>query len=94
MRDKLIALLIFIFFLWGFTQILRYSYLVWFQRDEYLQQIKNDPLGWQKHTGFIANFRSSPYFLIFSRIVISFVFLLSIPIFIIVLWSVLVTWFR
>ena len=94
MRDKLIALLLFIFFLWGFTQVLRYSYLIWFRSDEYLQQIKNDLPEWQKHSRFLANFRSSPYFLVISRITILFVFLLSVPMFIIVLWSMLVTWFK
>lgn len=94
MRDKLISLLVSIFFLWGFMQIVRYSYLVWFRPDEYLRQLKNDLPVWQKRNRFLSNLRSSPQILVFSRIVTLFVFLLAIPMSIIILWSLLATWFK
>jgi hypothetical protein len=94
MLEKFLSTSLLVLFLLIFIPILRYAYSVWFQGNEFIARIKENQPDWQRQSRFFSNLRESPYQLLISRIVITFVFFVSIPMFIVLLWVVLITWLK
>jgi hypothetical protein len=94
MLEKAAKSIFLIFVLWGTTHSFHYFYLVWFRKDEYLQQIENSISKWQKNSKFFVNFRKSPPNLTIARLLISFGFLIYAPLFIFALLGLFEIWFK
>jgi hypothetical protein len=92
MVEKIIATMLFVFCLWMFVQGWRYFSLVWLRSAEYLQQLRNDQIEWNKRFKFISSFRNSPSALVSARLITAFYLLLSFSMLIAVLWVLLATW--
>ncbi len=94
MLEKFLSISLFVFFLLLFIPVLRYTYSAWFRGSEFIERIKDNQPDWQRRSRFLSKLRESPYQLLISRIVITFVLLVSIPMFIFLLWVLLIAWLK
>jgi hypothetical protein len=92
MLEKLIALFLLAFFLLAFGQILRFTYLAWFRANDLIGMIKENTPDWQKRLHLSLNQEGNHRRLAVLRFSMLFVFLISLPVFFILVWLVIVTW--
>jgi hypothetical protein len=91
MLEKLMALFLIIFFLIGFRQVLPYIYLVWFRSKELVQPLNEGRRGSEEQIRLSSFIRGSSWRLVMLRVSTLIIFLISLLVFFILLWLLLIT---